>query len=89
MITAYDVYRDLKNTGMMGKRPMSTSEKRNVTPALTSFIFEKGQESPNGKSLLLAVQIVEGVAASLKEGSERRKGVEKALEALREESKKR
>lgn len=81
--TWQDVYQTLKKTGKAGEDPLSTSEKRNITPKLTRHIFEEGQNNPNGKSMLPAIEVVEEVASKLTPGSERRKGVEKALDALR------
>jgi hypothetical protein len=83
--TWQDCYIRLKD----GKNPLnlSSSEHRNLTKKLCREIFSAGQKAPKGaagkatiKDAIAAVQLE---AEKLKSGSERHKGVEKALEALR------
>ena len=87
-----EVYKGLKKTGMAGAIPLSKNEQSNITPKLTKFIFESGQRCPGDasskedlgrrKGVGEAIQTIQAEMSKLKRGSERWKGMQKALAAV-------
>ena len=91
------VYKDWEELYQRAKEPdnpldLSSSEYRNLTKKLTKRIFEEGRKSgmaeaksePGKADFAAAAARIEEHTSSLKPGSERHKGVQKALEALRD-----